>query len=62
MAITKADLLTYIDTDIAATTTKVTSLMSTGTMNAVDDPVNLLSYTFRLSLLNTTKEWVEANL
>jgi len=62
MAITKAEIITAVEADIAANEIKLSSLMSTGSMSNTTEELQMESYTRSLCLLNETKTWVENNL
>ena len=62
MTITKEEILTVIDADIASYDTKLSSLMSTGSISNSTDQLQIDNYTRQLCLLNSTKTWVESNL
>ena len=62
MSITKAEILESIDTDITTNTTKLSSIMSTGSISDDSDSAKMTTYTLSLSLLNDAKVWVESNL
>jgi len=62
MAITKAEILTAIDADIDDVESKLTSLMSTGSLLNSTDELQCDNFTRQLALLDSTKTWIEANL
>ena len=62
MSITKAEILESIDTDITSNTTKLSSVMSTGSMSDETDSAKITTYTLSLALLNDAKAWAESNL
>lgn len=62
MTITKVEILTAIDADTDDLKTKLTSLMSTGSLLTSSDELQLDNYTRQLALLDSTKIWVEGNL
>jgi|ETNvirenome_6_85_1030632.scaffolds.fasta_scaffold434361_1 hypothetical protein len=62
MTITKEEIITVIDADIASYDTKLSSLMSTGSISNSTDQLQIDNYTRQLCLLNSTKTWVESNL
>ncbi len=62
MTITKTEILTAIEADITDIDSKLTSLMSTGSMSNTTDELQIDNYTRTLCLLNSTKIWVENNL
>ena len=62
MSITKAEILESIDTDITTNTTKLSAVMSTGSISDDLDSGKITTYTLSLSLLNDAKVWVESNL
>jgi len=62
MAITKTEILEAINTDISDTETRLTNLMSTGSILDPTDKAQLDSYTRTLCLLNDTKTYVTDNL
>lgn len=62
MTITKAEILTALETDISDTETKLTSLMATGSISTSSDETQVANHTRTLGLLNGTKTWVENNL
>jgi hypothetical protein len=62
MAITKAEILESIEGDIDSCTIKISSLMDTGSISDHTNSLQIASLTSRISLLNLTKTWVEANL
>jgi hypothetical protein len=62
MTITKEEIITVIDADIASYDTKLSSLMSTGSISNDTDLLQMNNYTRQLCLLNDTKTWVESNL
>ena len=62
MTITKEEIITVIDADIASYDTKLSSLMSTGSISNDTDLLQMNNYTRQLCLLNSTKTWVESNL
>jgi hypothetical protein len=62
MAISKAEILSAIDTDISDYENKLNSLMSTGSMSASNDVTLIDRYTRTLCLLNDTKTYITNNL
>ena len=62
MAISKAEILSAIDTDILDYEDKLSSLMSTGSMSASNDATLIDRYTRTLCLLNDTKTYITNNL
>ena len=62
MTITKEEIITVIDAYIASYDTKLSSLMSTGSISNSTDQLQIDNYTRQLCLLNSTKTWVESNL
>ena len=59
---TKAEILESIDTDITSNTTKLSAVMSTGSMSDETDSAKITTYTLSLALLNDAKAWAESNL
>ena len=62
MAISKAEILSAIESDISDYESKLSSLMSTGSMSTSTDVVLIDSYTRTLCLLKETKIYVTHNL
>jgi len=62
MSITKTEILEEIEGDIDSCAIKLSNLMDTGSMSDHTNSLQIASLTSRISLLNLTKTWVEANL
>ena len=62
MSITKAEIIATIEADLADTETKLSSLMSTGSMSESNDETKVANNIGRWTLLNDTKTWVTDNL
>jgi|TARA_R100001530_G_scaffold52691_4_gene38880 hypothetical protein len=60
MSITKEEIIATIEADLADAETKLSSLMSTGSMS--EDESKVANYIGRCTLLNDTKTWVTDNL
>ena len=60
MSITKEEIIATIEADLADAETKLSSLMSTGSMS--EDESKVANYIGRCTLLNATKTWVTDNL
>jgi|8_EtaG_2_1085327.scaffolds.fasta_scaffold21959_4 hypothetical protein len=62
MSISKAEILSAIDSDISDYESKLNSLMATGSMSTSKDELMIASFTRTLCLLNETKTYVTDNL
>ena len=60
MSITKEEIIATIEADLADAETKLSSLMSTGSMS--EDESTVANYIGRCALLHDTKTWVTDNL
>ena len=62
ITITKEVIIPVIDADIASYDTKLSSLMSTGSISNSTDQLQIDNYTRQLCLLISTKTCVESNI
>ena len=62
MAITKAELLSDIDSSITTATGKLADILSTGSIDDYEDRNKAYEYIFTIDNKTNQKTWIEANL
>ena len=62
MTITKAELLSKIETEITTATDALNSLLATGSIDTTEDKNDAYQYIFTINAMTERKTWIEANL
>ena len=62
MTITKAELLSDIESVISTATTNLNSVLNTGSISTEADMNKAYEYIFTINAMTERKTWIEANL
>ncbi len=62
MTITKAELLSKIETEITTATDALNSLLATGSIDTTEDKNDAYQYIFTINSMTERKTWIESNL